>query len=209
MELKNKSIVFLGDSITQGSGTTGPDKVFHQLIKEKYELKEAYNCGISGTRIAKQTAFSNHIYDIYFASRIDFCPEEADAVVVFGGTNDYGHGDAVIGDEASQDVSTFFGGLNVLYDKIKKKYPKARLVFMTPIERTSQTDPHPPENKILEDYSKAIKTVCKNKNIDCIDLFASGILDPYNTDLVPDGLHPNDAGHKIMADYIAKKLLEL
>lgn len=209
MELKNKSIVFLGDSITQGSGTSGPNKEFHQLIKAKYGLKEAYNCGIGGTRIARQTGFSNHVYDIYFAMRVDLLPENVDAVVVFGGTNDYGHGNAKIGEADSKDVYTFFGGLNVLYDKLKEKYPNAKLVFMTPIERTNQTAPSSPEGKILSDYVEAIRTFCRNKSVDMIDLFSSGVLDPYNADLVPDGLHPNDEGHIIMADYIAEKLLEL
>ena len=51
MELKGKKFVFLGDSITEGVGTTAPDKVFHQIIKENCGLNSAYNAGISGTRI--------------------------------------------------------------------------------------------------------------------------------------------------------------
>ncbi len=209
MELKNKSIIFLGDSITQGALTSAPEKVFHQLIKEKYELKDAYNCGIGGTRIAKQVGFYNHVCDLYFAMRVDILPEGADAVVVFGGTNDYGHGDVIIGEEDSEDVCTFFGGLNKLYAELKNKYPEAKLIFMTPLERTNQTDPHPPENKTLIDYVEATRTFCKKKDVYMIDLFSSGVLDPHNADLVPDGLHPNDAGHEVMADYIAEKLLEI
>ena len=210
MELKNKSIVFLGDSITEGHGTTALEKVFHQLIKEKYGLSMAYNAGIGGTRLAKQTITSDyHKHDLYYASRVEFLPEKADAVVVFGGTNDYGHGDAKFGEEGSEDVYTVNGALNVLYKKLKEKYPEAKLVFMTPIERTSQEDPHSPENKTLEDYVDLIRSFCKRKSAYMIDLFSSGILDPYDAQVVPDGLHPNDAGHEIMADYIAEKLLEL
>ena len=209
MELKNKSIIFLGDSITQGWGTSGPNKEFHQLIKAKYGLQEAYNCGIGGTRIAKLKDSSNHAYDIYFAMRVEVLPNHADAVVVFGGTNDYGHGNAKIGEADSKDVYTFFGGLNVLYDKLKEKYPNAKLIFMTPIERANQEEPHPPEGKTLSDYVEAIRIFCDKNNVDIIDLFNSGIIDPYNTDLLPDGLHPNDDGHIVMANYIAEKLLEL
>ncbi len=32
MELKDLKINFLGDSITEGHGTTGEGKVFHQII---------------------------------------------------------------------------------------------------------------------------------------------------------------------------------
>ena len=54
MKLEGMRIDFLGDSITEGAGTSGPDKVFHQVMKEKYNLKAAYNYGVSGTRIARQ-----------------------------------------------------------------------------------------------------------------------------------------------------------
>ena len=37
MKLENKKIIFLGDSITEGHGTTGEEKTFHQIIKEKCE----------------------------------------------------------------------------------------------------------------------------------------------------------------------------
>ena len=46
-------------------------------------------------------------------------------------------------------------------------------------------------------------------NVAVIDLFRSNIMKPDDTDVIPDGLHPNDKGHLIMADYIAKELLKL
>lgn len=210
MGLESKSIVFLGDSITEGHGTTAPDKVFHQIIKAEQGLKMAYNAGIGGTRIAKQTNISDeHKYELYFASRVEFLPENADAVVVFGGTNDYGHGDAKMGDICSDDVYTFYGGLNVLYKKLREKYKDAKIIFMTPLKRTNEADPRLPENKILADYVEEIKVFCSKKNISLIDLYESNIFDPYDVNFVPDGLHPNDRGHAAMAEYIAEKLNEI
>ena len=60
----------------------------------------------------------------------------------------------------------------------------------------------------LKDYSDAIIEATQRHNIHLIDLFNELELDPYDTNLVPDGLHPNDAGHVIMADFIGKKLQE-
>lgn len=34
MDLKNKRVVFLGDSITEGWGTTDASKVYHQILKK-------------------------------------------------------------------------------------------------------------------------------------------------------------------------------
>ena len=92
MELSGKTINFLGDSITQGHGTTGPEKVFHQLIKAKYNMKHAYNYGLGGTRIARNLvpseAYPHH--DLTFELRAEIMERNAEAVVVFGGTNDFG-----------------------------------------------------------------------------------------------------------------------
>ena len=53
MELKGKVINFLGDSITEGHGTSDvATKPFHQLLKVNAGLKEARNYGKGGTKIA-------------------------------------------------------------------------------------------------------------------------------------------------------------
>lgn len=208
MELKNLKINFLGDSITQGSGTTGPDKVFHQIIKRDFGLAEAYNCGVGGTRIARQTNHYNHIFDLYFGLRAKIMPRDVDAIVVFGGTNDFGHGDSKMGDIDSRDVYTFCGAVNTLIEELKSDYPNAKIVFMTPLRRREENNPNH-DGRILEDYVNAIIEITKRHNVPVIDLFRSGILDPFDSAVIPDGLHPNDKGHIIMADYIGKELLKI
>lgn len=210
MELKGKSFVFLGDSITEGFGATAADKHFHQIIKEKCGLNSAYNAGIGGTRIAKRTVPSDyHKIDLYYASRVEILPKDADAVIVFGGTNDYGHGDAKIGNIDDTDVYTFFGALNTLYKNLKDKYADAKIIFMTPLKRVNETEPHLPENKVLFDFVEAIRIFTAKNNIPLIDLYDSDIFDPYDAEFVPDGLHPNDNGHAVMAEYISQKLIEI
>lgn len=207
MKLENSKIIFLGDSITQGVGTTDEDKCFHQIIKQKYNLNAAHNCGVSGTSIAKQTNPKNHIHDLYFGLRTSVMPQNVDAIVVFGGTNDYGH-DSKMGGISSNDIYTFCGALNSLISDLKEKYPSAKVIFMTPIRRRNETLPNH-DGKVLKDYVKAIIAITKNHNIPLIDLYNSGIINPNDTDILPDGLHPNDKGHAIMADYIATELLKI
>ena len=208
MELKNLKINFLGDSITQGSGTTGPDKVFHQIIKRDFGLAEAYNCGVGGTRIARQTNHYNHIFDLYFGLRAKIMPRDVDAIVVFGGTNDFGHGDSKMGDMDSRDVYTFCGAMNTLIEELKSDYPNAKIVFMTSLRRREENNPNH-DGRILEDYVNAMIEITKRHNVPVIDLFRSGIIDPFDSAVIPDGLHPNDKGHIIMADYIGKELLKI
>ena len=213
MKLENSKIIFLGDSITEGHGTSGEEYTFHHIISRKYGLAAAYNCGIGGTRIAKQTDFffhPNHKKDMYFALRVNALPDEADAIVVFGGTNDYGHGDAKMGDIDSYDIYTFCGGVNKLIDSLKTNYPDSKIIFMTPLKRGRENEDTPNINGyILKDYVDSIIKVCEKHNIPYIDLFRSGIIDPKDEELLPDGLHPSDKGHILMADYISKELLKI
>ena len=211
MELKGLTINFLGDSITEGHGTTDPEKAFHQIIKEKYGLEFAYNYGIGGTRIARQLVPTRDRtkHDLYFELRAETMDRNADAVVVFGGTNDYGHGDAPFGEKESEDIYTFCGAVNSLIGKLEREFPKAEIIFMTPLHRLNETQPTQPDGKILEDYVNAIREICKKRNIPVIDLFEINPLDPRDAELVPDGLHPSDEGHKIMAEVIAEELLKI
>ena len=143
MELKNKKINFLGDSITYGAGVSGPDKIFHSILKERVGLAEARNYGIGGTRYAIQHGTPNYPKDDYvdinsFAERFDEMDNDADAVVVFGGTNDCGHGDAPIGTMEDRTDDTFYGAIHNLIAALQEKYPKAQLVFMTPSRRDEE-----------------------------------------------------------------------
>ena len=47
---------------------------------------------------------------------------DADGVVVFGGTDDFGHGDAPIGTPSDRTYDTFYGACHVLFSKLIEKY---------------------------------------------------------------------------------------
>lgn len=212
MELKNKRIVFLGDSITEGCGTSSETKVYHQLLKEKFNLSLACNCGIGGTRIAmlKQPTYEASRFDLYFALRAQVMPKDADIVVVFGGTNDYGCENGVdIGEPTSTDNYTFNGALNNLIVQLKKDYPNSLIIMLTPLHRTNENTSINGTGYILKDYSDAIIAATKRHNIQLIDFFNKINLDPYDENLVPDGLHPNDNGHAVMANFLSEKLINL
>ena len=210
MELKNKKILFLGDSITEGVGVSSPDKCYVSVFG-KLSGAEVKNYGIGGTRIAKQSKISlSEESDKDFMSRVDEMDSEADVVVVFGGTNDFGHGDSTIGDFSSRDECTFYGALHILCTSLINKYPKADIIFMTPLHRVSEDDE---VNEIglkhevlLSGYVNIIKEVAGYYGLPVLDLFnTSGIqpkVDIIREIYMPDGLHPSDAG----AEKIAKRL---
>lgn len=210
MEIKNKRILFLGDSITQGVGVSSPEKCYVSVF-EKMSGARVKNYGISGTRIAKKKLKSqNPDFDLDFIGRVDEMDSEADIVVVFGGTNDFGHGDAAVGKFNSRDEYTFYGAMHTLCTKLINKYPEAVIVFMTPLHRLSEDDEI---NEIgirnetnLAGYVDVIKEVAGYYGLPVLDLFnISGIqpkVDIIREIYMPDGLHPSDAG----AERLAKRL---
>ena len=210
MELKNKKILFLGDSITEGVGASSPEKCYVSVFG-KLSGAEVKNYGIGGTRIAKQSKISlSEESDRDFMSRVDEMDSEADVVVVFGGTNDFGHGDSTIGDFSSRDECTFYGALHILCTSLINKYPKADVIFMTPLHRVSEDDDVNEiglkREALLSGYVDIIKEVAGYYSLPVLDLFnTSGIqpkVDIIREIYMPDGLHPSDAG----AEKIAKRL---
>ncbi len=210
MKLEGMKINFLGDSITEVHSATCPENVFNQVMKRKYGLAKANNYGVGGTRIARQTVPSeNKICDYTFEVRAEVMDRDVDAVVVFGGTNDFGHGDAKLGDIESNDIYTFSGALNSLITKLLNDFPGKEIIFMTPLHRTTEDEPSQPEGKILSDYVDVMRQIFKKRNIKYIDLFEIDPFDIASNKYSPDGLHPNDLGHEILADTVAKELMKL
>ncbi len=219
MELAGKKINFLGDSITEGHGTSSKDKIYLNLIKEKYNLSCARNYGISGTRIARQTNPSAEPrFDLDFCRRADEMEDDADVVVVFGGTNDYGHGDAPLGTFDDRCDNTFYGACHVLFEKLIKKYPEAEIVVMTPLHRVDENNMRGDCEKAynvakLETYVDIIKEVAKYYALPVLDLYSVSGIQP-NVEFIkekyaPDGLHPNDDGHVKIAKRLAAFLKAL
>ena len=79
---------------------------------------------------------------------------------------------------------------------------------MTPMRRQTEAIPNV-NGYVLKDYVDKLIEITNKHNLPVIDLFRSDIIDPDDIEVIPDGLHPNDKGHKIMADYIGKELLNI
>ena len=208
MELKGKKIAFLGDSITEGCGTSSIDKTFWSVIAQRTGA-ECFGYGIGGTRIAPQKNLAEGEVDRYYATRVDSMIPDADVVVVFGGTNDFGHGDAPFGNIHDMDPRTFCGAYHHLCRKLITRYPEAQLVIMTPLHRDSEDKADVNEWGVrlttnLEGYVDAIMKVAAFYAIPVLDLFrVSGIqsrVPELKERYIPDGLHPNDAGHVRIAE---------
>ena len=115
MKLDGIKINFLGDSITEGHGVSCRENIYLNLLASKYQLI-ARNYGISGSRIANQLnpGNPNDRMEQCFVKRIADLDPDADAIIVFGGTNDFGHGDAPLGAPTDRTFNTFYGACHRL-----------------------------------------------------------------------------------------------
>lgn len=218
MDLKGKKVVFFGDSITEGAAATKEENVFHQVMKKDLGLKEALNYGIGGTRIARQQKNSESPkYDLDFNVRAEELPADADFVFVFGGTNDYGHGDAPFGKEGDDTPDTFCGAVRSLFDKLIKRYGKEKVVVMTPLHRRSDENPLGDGKRVggapLKEFVAVIEKEAKRDGLKLVDLFSEPMLnsnvEELDKEYFADGLHPNDAGHALLAKAIEEKIKNL
>lgn len=218
MELKGKKIAFLGDSITEGCCASKPENFYWNLVARDTGAL-GYGYGIGGTRIAPQIEPSEEpLYDRYFASRIDEIIPDADVIVVFGGTNDFGHGDAPFGNLDDRGEDTFCGAMHCLLQKLIIRYPHAQLVVMTPLHREGEEylasgDRGKPRQAKLEAYVDAIIAISGYYGVPVLDLFRTCSMQPgvplVKEMFMPDGLHPNDAGHRRLADRMIGFLFSL
>ena len=216
MKLAGKRICFLGDSITQGVGASSVETCYVSLFATKNPEAVVYNHGISGTRIAPQHLPSAHdLITGDFCARLEETASHADIICVFGGTNDHGHGNAPMGKLGDTTPETFYGALYTLTAGLIEKAPTARIVFFTPLHKE---DEHRAAVRgdgawKLCDYAKAIR--------ENAEFFSCPVLDPWKVSgiqprlpvsraqFMPDGLHPNDAGHERLCKIINAFLTNL
>lgn len=212
MNLKGLKLAFLGDSITEGVGTSEPSKIYLNVLKETAGLKETLNYGASGTRFARQKLLDTdeavELDNNSFSVRFETMDDSADAVVVFGGTNDFGHGDANLGCFDDRCPDTFYGACHYLFSGLIKKYLGKPIVIMTPLHRCEEAIITADKKvKTLKKYVEIIREVAEFYSLPVLDLYASSGIQPKIDEIkelyMPDGLHPNDNGNKVIATKLA------
>lgn len=199
----NKTINFLGDSITYGyDGQAGGGRVenpYPSIVKDLLKFNTCNNYGINGSTITGNDELGVSPMNIRYSSM-----SEADYVIVFAGTNDHGQ-NMILGTPNDITNSTFYGSLDILIKGLINKYPKARIAFITPL-RKSNISANSNGNS-LEDFVNVIKEKCKEYAIPILDFYnLSGCIPQianFKTNNLPDGLHPNQDYYYVLAKKIA------
>ena len=224
MELEGKIIDFLGDSITEGVGVKDiENNRYDNVLRRTYKLAATYNYGIGGTRLAHQIkASAKPRIDLCFCGRAYDIDPRADIVVVYGGVNDFLHGDAPIGSREDTTPATYWGGVNFLMTYLPERFKNGTVVFLTPARAGNETfsDETPLRRHMargdaipLVGYVDIINEAGKMHGVPVLDLYRNLSINPnIESDRVKytaDGLHLNDAGHAVLAKLLGDFLTSL
>ena len=223
MNIQGFKVNFLGDSITEGTGVTDLAGCrYDNRLAVMCRLSAVNNYGIGGTRLAHQIHPSEKPrYDLCFCGRAFEMDTTADMVVVYGGVNDYIHGDAPFGQIGDTTPATFCGGVYFLMHYLRENYRDKPVIFMTPARcylRKEVDDLLPSTHgkkrspgKPLLAYVDVILETAKQFSIPVLDLYRNLGIDPHDPAsydaYTVDGLHFNDAGHGVIAQRL-KEFIE-
>ena len=91
LNMRIKKIACIGDSITEGVNAGGWQ--WHRYIdkwcKNNGIETNVVNLGIGGTSVCTSSYVTDELKP--FVNRLDTIPTDADVIVIFGGTNDWGN----------------------------------------------------------------------------------------------------------------------
>lgn len=173
-----KTILFFGDSLTAGMGLS-KEQAFPALVQEILEKKgknvNVVNAGLSGETTAGGL------------SRIDWILRSPIDIFVL----ELGANDALRGLPLDQTKQNLQGIIN----KVKLKYPDVKIVIagmMAPPNLGVQYT-----NK----FSAIYPTIAHENNLTLIPFILENVAGYVDLNL-PDGIHPNVEGHKIVAQNV-------
>lgn len=175
---KIKTIIFFGNSLTAGYGIE-PSEAFPALIQKKIDsLRLSYkvvNAGVSG----ETTSGGN--------SRIDWILRQpVDVFVLELGANDGLRG---------IPISETKNNLQSIINKVLAVYPRAKIIL------AGMQIPPNMGQQYTSQFRSVFPDLAKKNNIPLIPFILEGVGGEEKLNL-PDGIHPTEEGHKIVAENI-------
>lgn len=188
-------VACIGNSITFGSGIEDRAKdsypsVLGRLLGDTYEVK---NFGLSGRTMLRK---GNRPYwnEPTFQEALTYNP---DIVIIKLGTNDSKPYNWKYKDEFEKDYGDFV-------DAFKNLPSKPKIFICKPVP-AFKVNFDIRDSIIVNDIIPIVEKISKDKNVEIIDLYK-----PFEGKeiLLPDGIHPNEAGAALMAKVIYEAIIE-
>ncbi|HDI3013991.1 TPA: SGNH/GDSL hydrolase family protein [Clostridium perfringens] len=203
-----KKITCFGDSITAQNQW--------QPWVGKYFDCTMINKGVGGTTVfnnGNREEIEGEVRDSWMCSddRINLIPKDSDVILIFGGHNDWGYSNLQMGTLGDGNLidSTFKSSYSLMLKKIVNRFPKAKIITMTPVggrtehEVGNSDKQYYIRNLCMTDFANAVKEVSAYYGIPCIDINAeSGISTLNHNTYIRDVIHPNAEGGKLIANMV-------
>lgn len=191
--LKGKQIDWFGDSLIRGEteGGTVVDKPIPMLFAEMTGAN-CINHAESGATIANNEWATKIINQV---NRADL--SNSDYIIVEGGINDYVL-NYPVGDASM--VGSFSKGLVDIFNAIDAKNHSAKIIMCTLFPNIALFEGslgHDGENFL--NFNNAIKKICRDRCIRCIDMTYNSINYNYFNAVCPTGTHFTQEGYNILA----------
>lgn len=200
---QKQRIVFFGDSITQaGVQPKGYISVLGEQLKQKglADKYELIGAGIGG----------NKIYDLYLRMDDDVLARNPNTVVIWVGVNDVWHKKT---SGTGTDADKFEKFYNAVIKKLQAK--NIKVLICTPAAIGERTDFSNELDGDLNKYANIIRNIAAKNNCALIDLRKAFLQynlanNPDNKEqgiLTTDRVHLNEKGNKLVAEEMAKALV--
>ena len=205
----DKKANIIGDSIIKGENSDDSYKRMKNdnvasILMEEFGFKEVRNYGIGGCRITSHVTNQGGIVD-----RFNNMNNDADLIIVAGGTNDFGSNIELGSLSDLTDNTKFKPALYNTLKGVQNKYPGKEIYYITPAHR-KDSKPDNVANSAgltLKDYVEAAYEICELLSVPVIDMWKELGFSPFNDTMkntyMKDGLHPTIEG---MRKYYGKKI---
>lgn len=211
VDFSDCKITCLGDSITAASNLDTIENYqsmsYPSQLGEVLGAEEVVNLGIGGSSIGRY-------WENAFVDRYQEIPEDTDVILVMGGTNDgFCASEKELGSLEKREKDTFTGDLDELLFGLQKDYPDAQVVLITPLPNVLHDLLRKSRDYLLPQsaFVRVMKQLGEDHGIPVIDLYNSNFLDTHDAAvihaLMPDGVHGNETGYRMLAQHIAAQLI--
>lgn len=194
-------VLFFGDSITRGCDDSEGGWV--ERLRKSYGPTIFINLGVDGDSSSDVLARFNKDMD-YHANA-----DEPMAIVFSVGFNDTRTKSGI----SFSSQERYEQNLAELLKRAKKYSDKILFVELTPC---NESHSNPVEwgdtgytNTRIKQFNATLRKFCEQNGVNLVDTFETFSEAMGKTELLPDGIHPNDEGHQLIADLVNPELRNL
>jgi lysophospholipase L1-like esterase len=190
-------VMFLGDSYTVGDRETSPERTYAADTARDLGWQVIVG-GLGGTGFVAPGA-AKEPFDVLFERQLAWRPAP-DLLIFSGGHNDSEYAPSTVAAAAAN-----------LFTRVQRLWPGTRLLLIGPMAGTGAPDP-----SILE-IRDALQTTASLSKVPFIDPLAAQWITGDGKErtgnaklfIQPDGVHPNETGHRYLATRLVSDLRRL